>query len=548
MQNFEIIIVVLGILIAILAVVDNLKLPSPVILVMAGLTLGFIPSLPSIVLNPEVVFLLFLPPILYDTASNTSWLDFRAEIKPIATLAIALVFFTTLSVAVACHALIPGFTWPLAFVLGAIVSPPDAVAATSIIKGLGLNKRVITILEGESLVNDASALIAYRFAIAAIGTGSFVVWNTGFNFLLIVVGGILVGACIGYLMVVLHQKIVSHSIISTSLTLLTPFISYLAAERIHTSGILAVVTTGLMMSWKSPEIFSYQTRIRNRAVWDTLIFLLNGFIFILIGLQLPSILSDLVQYKVSDLIYYGLIIASVTIAVRFLWVFSAAYSPIATRSKKNQEQIVDDGTWKNVLVVAWTGTRGVVSLATALALPVTLSNNTIFPQRSLILFLAFVVIFATLVVQGLSLPILVKLLGIKTQPDAHREDRELRLLVANNVIDFIEADFPFALSKQLKTQLMNRYIEKRDALAESAARLKKHSSESPGLIECNEISAKKELQKFQRRLLIGFHKDGSFSQSAIRRLEQELDHDEQQMAGHKKEHDNEFHPHVEPPT
>lgn len=536
MQNFEIIVIVFGILIALLAVADKLRLPNPVILVIAGLSLGFIPSLPSIVLNPEVVFLLFLPPILYDTASNTSWHDFRSEIRPIATLAIALVFFTTISVAIACYTLIPGFTWPLAFVLGAIVSPPDAVAATGIIKGLGLNKRIITILEGESLVNDASALIGYRFSIAAIATGSFVLWNAALSFLLIVIGGILVGICIGYLLFVLH-KILSHSIISTSLTLLTPFISYLAAEHIHTSGILAVVSTGLVMSWKAPEIFSYQTRIRNRAVWDTLIFLLNGFIFILIGLQLPSILSDLVQYAWSDLIYYGLIIGGVTITVRILWVFAAAYSPIARSRKKGTDSADDSNTWKNVLIVAWTGTRGVVSLATALALPMTLSNNVIFPQRSLILFLAFVVIFMTLVVQGLSLPVLVKMLGIKIRSGMHNDEQELRLLMANSVIDFIESDFPLAGSPQLKTQLKNHYIEKRDFLSkESVVRPGEHSSGNAKPPESPIVSAKKEIHKFQRKLLIGFHKEGFFSQSAIRRLEQELDHEEQQLARQKKRH------------
>lgn len=535
MQNFEITIIVLGILIALLAVADKLRLPNPVILVIAGLSLGFIPSLPSLVLNPEVVFLLFLPPILYDTASNTSWHDFRSEIKPIATLAIALVFFTTVSVAIACYTLIPGFTWPLAFVLGAIVSPPDAVAATGIIKGLGLNKRVITILEGESLVNDASALIGYRFAIAAIATGSFVLWNAALNFLLIVIGGVVVGTCIGYLLVVLHKRILSHSIISTSLTLLTPFISYLAAERLHTSGVLAVVSTGLIMSWKAPEIFSFQTRIRNRAVWDTLIFLLNGFIFILIGLQLPSILTDLAQYALSDLVYYGLIIGGVTITVRMLWVFAAAYSPIARSRKKSTGPGDDGSTWKNVLIVAWTGTRGVVSLATALALPMTLNNDAIFPQRSLILFLAFVVIFMTLVVQGLSLPILIKMLGIKIRPDAHHEELELRLLMANGVIDFIQSDLPLAGNEQLKTQLKNHYIGKRDFLSkESAVRSEEHSSGSPKPAESPALSAKKEIHKFQRKLLIGFHKDGFFSQSAIRRLEQELDHEEQQLARYKK--------------
>lgn len=532
MHNFEITIFILGILIAILAVADKLRLPNPVILVVTGLSIGFIPSLPALTLNPEVVFLLFLPPILYDAASNTSWHDFRSEIRPISILAIALVLFTTTAVALASHFLIPGFSWPLAFVLGAIVSPPDAVAATSIIKGLGLNKRVITILEGESLVNDASALIAYRFAIAAIGTGSFVFWKAGLDFLLIGTGGILIGVATGYLLSLLHKRILNNSIISTSLTLLTPFISYLIAERMHASGVLSVVSTGLMISWRAPESFSYQTRIRNRAVWDTMIFLLNGFIFILIGLQLRSILADLGTYDIGKLIYYGFVIGAVTIAVRILWVFGAAYSPIAGGRKKDREQGPGDNKdlWKNVLIVAWTGTRGVVSLATALALPLTLGNNILFPQRSLILFLAFVVIFLTLVIQGLSLPLLIKMLAVKITADSSTEERTLRLLIANSVINFIEQDFPRVISEPLKMQISRRYIETRDALSkEPKDHTDDRTAESASLQDPSVLSAQKEINNFQRQLLIRFHREGVFNQASVRRLEQELDHDELQL-------------------
>jgi len=324
MQNFEIIIIIFAVLIALMAVTDKIKLPNAVLLVTAGLTIGFIPALPSLVLDPEVVFLLFLPPILYDAATHTSWHDFKSEIRPISTLAITLVFLTTTAVALTCYFIIPGFTWPLAFILGAIVSPPDAVASTSITRGLGLNKRIITILEGESLVNDASALIAYRFAIAALSTGVFVFWKAGVDFFWVTIGGILIGMAVGYLLSEIHKRILNNSIISTSLTLLTPFVSYLAAEHIHTSGVLAVVSTGLMMSWRAPEMFSFQTRIRNRAVWDTVIFLLNGFIFILIGLQLPLILSELGGYGTARLIGYGLLVSGVTIAVRIRWVFGSA--------------------------------------------------------------------------------------------------------------------------------------------------------------------------------------------------------------------------------
>ena len=523
-MHLEIILIIFAILLALQAIADKIKLPNAVLLVMVGLSLWFIPGLPVIELNPDVIFLLFLPPILYDAASHTSWHDFKSEIRPISTLAITLVFLTTGAVAIACYYAIPGFTWPLAFVLGAIVSPPDAVAATSIIKGMGLNKKVLTILEGESLVNDASALIAYRFAIAAIGTGSFVFSQASVDFLVLLLGGIGVGLGIGYLFSIVHKIITNNSIISTSLTLLTPFVAYLIAEHWHTSGVLAVVSAGLMISWRSSEIFSYETRIRNSAVWDTVIFLLNGFIFIIIGLELPSILDDLGEYSMNDLIFYGALVAGVTIVVRVLWVFGASYSFFKSANKHSSDA---NDTWKNMLIVAWTGTRGVVSLATALALPLTLTSGEAFPQRSLILFLAFAVIFVTLVVQGLSLPVLIKLLSVKS-PGYAEEERDLRLLMATNVISFIDHELADTVNDQIKTQVKRPYSEISRKLSKE---LKNDARGEPAIHvpEGSLINAKKEIHQFQRQLLINFHKSGTFNQSTIRRLEQELDYEEIQL-------------------
>jgi CPA1 family monovalent cation:H+ antiporter len=527
-QNFTIIIIILTAVVGLLAAADKFKFPNPVLLVVAGLGIGFIPSMPAIVLDPEVVFLIFLPPILYDAASNTSWHDFKSEIKAISTLAIALVIFTTGAVAAASYILIPGFSWPLAFVLGAIVSPPDAVAATNITKGLGLDKKVITILEGESLVNDASALIAYRFAVTAIGTGSFVFWQAGLNFFLVVMGGIFIGVVIGYVFVTLHKRILNNSIISTSLSLLTPFVSYLAAERIHVSGVLSIVSAGLFISWRAPDVFSYQTRIRHRAVWDTIVFLLNGFVFILIGLQLRSIVADLGQYSLKELIRYGLIISIVTILVRILWVVGAAFLATGNpREYKKQHVRLDNNTWKNVVVVAWTGTRGVVSLATALALPLTI-NGSSFPLRSLILFLAFVVIFVTLVIQGLSLPLLLKLLKIKQQDNSDYEERELRLSIANSVLNYIDQELSDKISELTRNQIRKQYIELIEALSKTRNAAHADSKDIAGeLSPMHELlKAQLEINKFERKLLIGYHKAGTFNHSTIRRLEQKLDLEE----------------------
>jgi len=519
----------MAVLIALSAFADKTKLPYPIILVFAGLVIGFVPALPDLALEPGVVFLIFMPPLLYDAASKTSLHEMRALIKPISTLAITLVFFTTMAVVVSAHYLIPGFSWPLAFVLGAIVSPPDAVAATSITKGLGLNKKVIAILEGESLLNDASALIAYRYAIAAVTTGSFVLWQAGLQFLLLAGGGVLVGVVTGYLFVFAHKKITNNAIIDTSLTLLSPFVTYLLAEYVHVSGVLAVVSAGLIMSWKSPEIFSYQSRIRTRIVWDTLIYLLNGFIFILIGLQLPAIIKDIGQGTLLSLLGNGLLISLATIVVRIVWVFAGAYRSTIFRKKRNRATHVpgdEAELWKNVFIIAWTGTRGIISLATALALPFLLEDGTAFPKRHSIILLAFVVIFVTLVVQGLTLPLLIRILNVKPATGDDNEEKELNLHIASATLHYIDHEFPVPLETPLKTQLKRKYETLTDELTKEINKNKKLLAADKPIPDkpiTPLLEAQLEVAKFQRELLIKLHKEGAFSDTAIKKAELERD-------------------------
>ena len=531
MEDFKIVVFLMAILISLTAIVNKRKFPFPILLVAAGLIIGFVPQLPDLALDPDVIFLIILPPLLYDAASKTSWHEFRTAIRPISALAITLVFFTTVAVAITAHYLIPGFTWPLAFVLGAVVSPPDAVAASGIIKGLGLNKKVITILEGESLVNDASALIAYRYAVTAVTTGTFIFWKAGLQFLLVAGVGIIIGIVVGYLFVLAHKKIEDNVVVETSLTLLAPYVSYLAAEQFHMSGVLAVVTTGLVIAWRSPEVFSYRARMRIRAVWETLVFLLHGFVFILIGLQLPSIIKGLGNYPLSQILGYGLLISAVTILVRIIWVFAGISSQ--TFFKKAKKKTTDDlsaadhpdSTWKNVLVVAWTGTRGVISLAAALALPLVLVDGTAFPKRNSIIFLAFVVIFVTLVVQGLSLPLLIRWLKIKPQDNTIEEEKELQLYLATNTLSFIEQDFPIELDNKLQEQLKQRYEQKINDLTKEIKRQKKakHSDEVIKAPPPNDmVNAQLEISKFKRELLIKIHKEGEFSDAAIKKVEREM--------------------------
>ncbi len=413
--------------VAVLALVARkLTIPYPILFVVGGLLLGLIPKLPKVRLDPELVFLFVLPPLLYPAALFTSWRDFRANLRPIALLAIGLVLFTTVSVAYLAHYFMD---LPLAagFVLGAIISPPDAIAATAIADRLKVPRRIVTILEGESLVNDATALVAYRFAVVAVVTGSFSLAHASVQFFVVGIGGILVGLAVGWLAEQFHKR-VEDAPIEITVSLLTPFVAYLAAERFGFSGVLAVVTAGLYLGMRMPELLSFRTRLRGGPVWEMVEFLLNGFVFILIGLQLPEVVSALSGHSipVHRPVWYALLISLAVIVIRILWVFPANYLPRLVFKKVCRHDPYPP--WRHVTIVAWTGMRGVVSLAAALALPLTLRDSTTpFPGRDLILFLTFVVILATLVLQGLSLPPLIRWLGIQDDRSMEREEREARL-------------------------------------------------------------------------------------------------------------------------
>jgi CPA1 family monovalent cation:H+ antiporter len=528
MNNFEIVIFLMAVLIVLSAFTDRIKIPYSVLLVFIGLIIGFIPFLPNLKLDPNIVFLIFLPPLLYDAAFKTSWLDFKKEIRPISTLAISLVFFTMVIVAIAAHYLIPGFTWPISFLLGAIVSPPDAVAAGSIIKGLGLNKKIITIIEGESLVNDASALIAYRYALGAVLSGSFVLWKAGLQFIFVCAGGIAAGLIVGYILVFAHKKIKDNALVETSLSLLTPYLAYLLAEKFHTSGILAVVTAGILIGWHSREIFSFQTRLQTTAVWNVCIFLVNGIVFILIGLQLPDLVVGLKSSTLIQLIGYGLIISAVTIIIRIVWVFAGAYHQKLFAGKKNTIEDEEPTNWKNVLVVAWTGTRGVVSLATALAVPFTLRNGDAFPKRHSILLLAFTVILVTLVIQGLTLPLLVRLLKIKSESNLlHEEEHELNLALAENSLHFVNNELSDNINHETKERLRRQGEFDYNLLSNKKGNYQQQKESETQLNSVTQlIQAQVEVVKFKRELLIKFQTEDRFSEEVLTNAERELDIEE----------------------
>ncbi|MNK61966.1 Sodium, potassium, lithium and rubidium/H(+) antiporter [compost metagenome] len=412
MENYTIIIFILVVMIGLSSVADHIKIPYPVLLIIAGIAVGFIPALRPIDINPEIIFLIFLPPLLYDAAFNISFKEFKTNINTIATLSIGLVFITAIGIAVVAHYMIPGMSWPVSFVLGAILSATDAVAAMSITKGLGLSHKTNTILEGESLVNDASALVAYRFAVAAVTGTAFVFWKASLSFAILMAGGFITGMVMARILAFILKRIHDNRLATISFMLLMPFVTYLIAEEIHVSGVIAVVILGLGISRFSNQVFPEQLKNQSKNIWDIIIFLLNGLIFILIGLQFPYVYKSINQADILPYIGYSLVITIVALLLRMARVFLQKIN-LQKAFQKGKHRITEAALldFKNSLIISWSGMRGIVSLAIAIGLPARLANGNVFPQRNAIIFISVVVVLFTLIGQGLSLPWLVKKLA-----------------------------------------------------------------------------------------------------------------------------------------
>jgi Na+/H+ antiporter len=521
MENIATVLVLLAVVTALAEVTDKIKIPYPILLVLAGIGIGLVPGLPHITLDPEIVFLLFLPPILYAAAWNTSWADFKAAKRPITLLAIGCVIFTTCAVAWVAHQFIPGLGWTEAFVLGAIISPPDAVAATSATKGLGIPKRIVTILEGESLVNDATGLIAYRYAVAAVVSGAFNFWQAGLQFLIVAAGGIALGLLMGYVFKWIHKITPDNPTTDTTLTFLAPFMSYLLAESIHLSGVLAVVAAGLYLSWNSSTVFSQQTRLQATGTWNTIIFILNGTIFILIGLQLPYILENITQHSFTTLLTYGAIVSIAVIVGRIIWVYPGTYVPRLLSKKIRTTEPVPD--IRLVTVVAWSGMRGVVSLAAALALPL-MAGTEPFPNRDLIIFLTFCVIFSTLVLQGLTLRPIIKFFGIKPDGKEFEIEQKARLQVATAIIEHIEENYSLGLSDEVLNQIKTKYEIRIQRLRKDVKNLRLDEAQ---INEFHRIQ--QELLDRERKFIIQLRAEAKISDETMRRIEYELDLEETRL-------------------
>jgi CPA1 family monovalent cation:H+ antiporter len=527
MENISVIIMLLfGV--AFLGILSNkYKFPFPIALVLCGVLISIIPGLPVIALSPEVVFIIFLPPMLYYAAWNTSWHDFKGSIRSITLAAVGLVLFTTLAVAVVAHELIEGMTWPLAFLIGAIVSPPDAVAATSITKGLGLNPRIITILEGESLVNDASGLVAYRYALTAITAGNFVFWQAGLNFLVVAAAGIGIGLALGYIMYLVHKRFVCDPIVEVTFTFLTPFASYLLAEHFHFSGVLAVVTTGLYLSFRSGQIFTHQSRIMSTTVWEVVAYILNGLIFILIGLQLRQVMEGISDYSAVSLALWGVVISFVVIAVRFLWVIPAAMIPRFLSKRIREREAFDS---RNLVIFGWAGMRGVVSMAAALALPLTLPDGSAFPHRNLVLYLTFCVILSTLVLLGLTLPWIIR--KLKMEPySIYAEEYQVRNIVVSETIAHIESNLSL-LQDDLLRNIKSKYEVKFNRLQKTdlPANYFGKGETLAGEIFNEYSQLQIDLINVERLALERMHRSGEANEEVLRKIERELDLEETRLA------------------
>jgi len=499
---------------------QKLKTPYPIVLVIAGLLLGFVPHIPKITLDPELVFLVILPPLLYSAAWLTSWQDFCHNLVSIVSLAIGLVAFTVLGVAATASWLFKGFDWRIGFVLGAVVATTDAIAATSIAKRVGLPKRIVDILEGESLVNDATGLLALEFAIAIVVYGQTpTISSAALRLAYLIIAGIAVGLILGRIVEWFEHRI-NDAPIEIAVSIFVPYTAYLAAEAIRGSGVLAVVAAGLYLGHRSSRFFSPGVRLQANAVWESLVFILNGFVFVVIGLQLPYVLRQTEGVPIFDLLLYGGLFSALVIVLRLLWTFPGARVSFFVRTRLLHQKEERPGT-RELFVVGWTGMRGVVALAAALSLPQALADGSLFPHRNLIVFLTFSVILVTLVLQGLTLPPLIRALGLGGGSGLHTQETEARRAVLEAGLRYLEnrrqSDQPaFA---DLYDDLAQHYQHRLAGLTGDSNDV--DGSEREHYARYLDLS--RELLDTERQTALRLRDEGRIGDGVLRELEHELD-------------------------
>ncbi len=504
------------------AMARRLKVPYPILLVIAGVAISLVPHMPRIPLNPELIFLIFLPPLLYAAAWQTSWREFRRNLVSIGLLAVGLVGFTVWGVAVIADRFITALDWKSGFLLGAVVATTDAIAATSIAKSVGLPKIIVDILEGESLLNDATGLLALEFGLTLLLRGDTPSIAGGATRLLwLMLGGVAVGLAVG-VVTAWFERWVDDGPVELAISLITPYAAYLAAEGVHASGVISVVVCGLYLSRKSVTMFSPEVRLQVTGAWTGLNFMLNGIVFVLIGLQLPYVLAGIRGYSTLTLIEYGAIFSAVLIALRLIWIFPGAELAYQIRTRLLGQRY-ERPSARAVFVVGWTGMRGVVALAAAISLPETLGSGEPFRQRNLIVFLTFCVILVTLVVQGLSLPSLIRALGLAGSGSDAEEERQARCTVLYAGISYLERGRVEDVGEgaaHVYDDLLHRYHHQLEAV-------QPHEHESAEVSLGGMDRKRREIAQgavhAERRELIRLRDEGRIDDEVLRKLERELD-------------------------
>jgi Na+/H+ antiporter len=517
----ELVLLLLLLFVVIFAVLaQKLKIPYPIVLLIAGLLLSFLPGVPSIRLNPDVIFLVVLPPLLYSAAWLTSWREFRFNLVSICMLAFGLVGFTVFGVARAAHWIFPGFDWKLGLVLGAVVATTDAIAATSIAKRVGLPQRIVDILEGESLVNDATGLLALEFGVAMVVQGQTPTLASGvFRLIYLMAIGIGVGLVIALIVEQLHRHL-DDGPIEVLITIMVPYAAYLAAEAANASGVLAVVACGLYLSRRSTHLFSPEVRLQAFGFWNSFTFALNGLVFVLIGLQLPFVMAGIREYRLPSLLLYGALFSALLIALRLVWIYPGAYvSNLIRRRVFHQNEPRPSA--RAIFVVGWTGMRGVIALAAAVSLPEVLANGSPFPQRNLIIFLTFSVILVTLVLQGLTLPPLIRALGLATAGGPNTEEREARRLMLEAALKHLEEKRTADESRELAAAYDDLDMHYRRRLAFSQEGTTEDGIDAADHARAIDLS--RQLLRVERQTAVHLRNQGNINDEVLRQLERELD-------------------------
>ena len=522
-HDLAIVLAIVAFATALLALSPRVRIPYPILLVLGGLALGFFPGMPSVQLPPQAVLVGILPPLLYSSAFFTSLRDLRANTRPIGLLSIGLVMTTTVSVAAVAHTIVPGISWPAGFVLGAIVSPTDPIAATTIAERLGVPRRIVTIIEGESLLNDGTALVAYKFAVAAVVSGTFAAGHASLVFVWVVIGGVATGLVAGWLIRQVRRRL-DNPPVEITIALMTGYFAFIPADLIGVSGVLAVVTAGVYVGWHTPELTTAQTRMQGDAVWEILTFLLNALLFMLVGMQLRGILDALSGRSTGSLVEAAVVVSAAVIAVRFVWVFPATYVPRALSRRIRERDPYPP--WQYPAMISWSGMRGAVSLAAALALPLHTDAGA-FDARPMILFLTFAVILATLVIQGLSMPLVIRALGLEADDIADREEVKARIHAAEAALARIEELAGEDWVRDDTADRLRRFYQFRRS--RFAARF---GDGDDGGVE--ERSARyqrlvRELLGAEREALLGLRRSGVISDDTMRRVQRDLDLEEARL-------------------